>query len=111
MRSVRQLRDTAQRERTKAESLRKEAQGHRDRIGTFSADADPKYAATETDTAQKLEERASQHDQTALSNEQEAADLEAKALELERRTQELQARTQNEIDKLEGQKKALRGEG
>ena len=111
MRSVLQLRDTASKERVRADSLRKEAQKHRDKINSLQMNTDPKISQAEMNEAQKLEERAAQHDQTALQMEQEAATLESQALEIERKEQELQVSTQATIDKLEGQKKALRGEG
>ena len=110
MKSVRQLHDTAERERTRATSLHAEADAHRRRADDYDKAKDWEKANLERDAAQKLVERASQHEQTARDMDQEAANLEQKAIGIERKEQELQTRTQAEIDKLEGQKTALRGE-
>jgi len=110
MKTVRQLRDSATLERTRADALRKEAQQHRDKANNYLPD-DTARSIQETDTAQKLEQKAGEHDQTALGFEQQAADLESKALDVERRQQELQASSQQQLAQLDQEKKALRGEG
>jgi len=110
MRSVKQLRDGAALERQRSDGYRQQAQHHRDKAGTLPQDADPNLGLQETNAAQKLEEKAAEHDRQALKFEQEAADLEAKALQVEREQQQLQVSSQQRLDKLEQQKNALRGD-
>lgn len=89
MRSARQLRDAASKLQTKAQSQRNDAQKHRDKAMRYSPTEDPRLAMTENDLAQRAEE---------------------KALALEREKQAKQMQLQGEIERLEADERALRGE-
>jgi outer membrane murein-binding lipoprotein Lpp len=66
-------------------------------------------AAVENELANKNQQEALPMEQTAVEYDRRAAELEGKAVEIEKQQNRLQTNTQAQIDKLEQQKKALRG--
>ena len=108
MKSIQQLHDTADKARQKAVAFRNEAE--KQRLKAQDNIDNPSIAMSASNEAQKLEEKASQHDQEAARIMQETTALEAKALELNRRKNEIQSSTQAEIDRLDREEKTLRGD-
>jgi len=109
MKSIQSIRDTADKARTKANEFRVLAEKTRLQSNDYLPD-EPARAQKMLNEAQQYEDRASQHEQEIASLEVEATDLEAKVTELNRRKTEVQATMQAEIDRLDLEEKALRGE-
>jgi len=108
MRSIQQLHDAADKERQKADGLRGESQ--KQRLKAQDSMDNPNIALVAANESQKDEEKAALHDQQAAKLLAEATDLEARALEINRRKNEIQANAQAQIDQLDREEKALRGE-
>ena len=108
MRNIQQLQDGAAKEHQKADSLRNDAEKNRQRADD-SADA-PQVAQPFANTAQKYETKAAEHDQAAMKLEEEAKQLEAKAIDLNRQKNEISIASQAQIDRLDAEERALRGQ-
>jgi len=107
MRTIQQLQDAADKERSKAEALRAEAKKNQ----LFAADnmADPNVSSRYANIAQKDNQKAAQHDQSATKYDLEKTQLEARAVELNRRKTEIQDVSQSQINKLDQEERAIRG--
>lgn len=107
MHSIQQLHDAADKEREKADSLRREAM--KDRQKAEGAMKDPQLSQRYANDGQKNEENAAEHDRVAMKFVAEATDLEAKAIELSRQKNEIKNSSRSQINKLDQEEKQLRG--
>jgi len=109
MKSIQSIRDTADKSRAKADSLRDMAERKRAQSNDYVPD-EPARVQQLMNEAQQYENQASALEQEVAGLEVEATDLEAKIADINRRKTEVQTTMQAEIDRLDLEEKTLRGE-
>lgn len=108
MKSIQQLHHEADHERQKAADLRTEAERYRRRAQDTATD--PSAAQSEITIAQQNEDKALLREQEANEFDRQALLLEVKLQDIVRRKNEIQTNSQAEIDRLEQEERALRGD-
>lgn len=107
MRSLQLLRDTASKQRAKADDLRKQSEKQRSKAQDYPDD--PASAQRYATEAQRYDQQAALIDQEVAGLEVEATALEAQLADIERRKNEAMATMQTEIDRLDAEARTIRG--
>ena len=107
MTTITELENAANKEREKADGLRREVEKYRQKIDMNKADNG--VSTRYVNEARKCELQAIVHEQAAMELEKEIVNLEAQARHINQRKNEIQHTSQEQIARLEKEERALRG--